>query len=401
MANAQLPDFVSVSANELTSADVIRPRDIRAMRRDPTIRIARLMVRAPIVSTAWTVEKDSDAYKEIADFVSEQVKPLRFRFLESVTRGVIDYGWQPYEKYFVYRDGYFHIRLKPLLQEVTRVMVDEDTGELLGFKNGDSTKEVELSTLRIALFNIEVEGDNYFGESYMHAAKRPYEASVKINRAAEIYDRKVAGAHWIITFPDGEAMYNGVKTKNQDIATDLIRILENSGSFAIPRGVNDIIEGLNSSVSYANQWTIDLKEATGSGANFAERLARCDVEKVRAFGIPERAILEGQFGTKAEAESHGDFAITAIEWLHTSIVAQFNEQVVDSIVRINFGPEYVGKVYVVQEPLNDESRAFLRELYKQLLSTPEGALNEVGTIDIAAIRDRLGVPYTEDNYGDA
>jgi hypothetical protein len=399
VANVQLPEFLSVSARSLTTADYIRPRDIRAMRRDPTIRIARMMVRAPIVSTLWSVEKDTKELQYIADFVAAEVLPLRFKFLETVTRGVIDHGWQPYEKFFQYKSGYYHIDLKPLLQEITEILIDEDTGEFLGFKNGDSAKEVEIGPARAVLINIEMEGDNYYGESYLASAKQAYDNAVKISRAAEIYDRKVAGAHWIITYPDGESMYNGVKTRNQEIATDLIRVLENSGSFAIPKGVNDIIEGLNTSMAYASQWTIDLKEASGSGANFGERLARCDVEKVRAFGLPERAILEGQFGTKAEADSHGDFAITAIEWLHTTIIAQFNEQVVDSIVRINFGQEYVGKVYVRQEPLNDESRSFLRELYKLLLATPEGSLNEVSTLDIAAIRDRLGVPYTEETNG--
>lgn len=367
------------------------------MRRDPTIKLARLMVRAPIMATGWTVECDTPGLRELADIVSSMVMPLRFRFLESATAGLIDFGWQSYEKVYEISGGLYSLRkLKPLLQDFTTLMIDTDTGEITGLKNdpGEGTA-VELSKVRIAVFNLDAECDNHYGQSYMASAERPYDASVKISKSAEVYDRKIAGAHWIIHYPAGKALYNGVETNNEEIAKDLINKLEGSGSFAIPIHVNDLIEGLNASSQYESAWRVELLEASGSGANFEERLSRCDINLVRAFGLPERAILEGHFGTKAEADSHGDFAITGIELLHQSIVSQFNDWVTNSLVRINFGESFVNKIYVTANPLTDMDRAFFRRLYELFLQSPEGAVTELASLDMASIRDRLNIPYTE------
>jgi hypothetical protein len=378
----------------LQVSQTIDPKTVRAMRRDPTIFLARTMVRAPIIASSWTVECEDESLRNIADTLSKQLLPLRYRLLESATMGLLDWGWQPYEKVWAVENGLLVIKkLKPLLQDITKITVDNDTGVFTGFRNGTDEDEVELDLFKSLLLNVNVECDNHYGESYMCNAKGAYESSQRIKSNADIYDKKIAGAHWVIRFPDGSSMYNNVETPNDQIAKALLDALENSGSFAIPYKAQELLDQLNKDAQQV--WQIELKESSGSGANFEERLSRCDRELVRAFGVPERSILEGQFGTKAEADSHGDFALLGIELLHYNIVEQLNDQLVNVLLRVNYGPEFERKCYIVGQPLSDSSLAFIRQLYTTVLANPDGFMSELASLDMGSIRDRLKVPYTE------
>jgi hypothetical protein len=369
------------------------------MRKDPTIALARLMVRSPIIASSWTVERDDASLQPIADTISSQLIPLRFRFLEAASQGLIDFGWQAFEKVWTVKDGVFVIKkLKPLMQDITEVRVDINTGELIGLFNGTDEDRVELDLFDTLLLNINTECDYLYGASYMANAEKAYDSSINIMRSADIYDKKVAGAHWVIRFPDGgSSLYDGVETNNEVIARRLLEALESSGSFAIPHKILDTIEQLSGTSPQA--WQIELIESSGSGANFEERLLRCDREKVRAFGVPERSILEGQFGTKAEADSHADFALLGIDLLNQSIVEQLNIQLVNQILRINYGDDMQNRVYLKAQPLSDTSISYLRQLYTQILSSPDGFITELAQLDVDAIRDRLQIPYVEVNNG--
>jgi hypothetical protein len=384
----QVKPGVSISSGKYVSINELNPRVVREMRRDPTIFLARLMVRAPILATTWTVECDDDNLQFIADFIDSQLMPKKDDILNASLTGLLDFGWQPFEKCFDIIDGQVHLtRLKPLLQDLTDIRAEDD-GTFIGFEqNGE-----ELPLFYSFLMNVNVECDMLKGESYMANAYPAYEGAKRVTAVSETYDKKIAGAHWVITFPDGNSMLDGVEVSNDIVAKKLIDALEASGSFAIPRKTLDQLEELNGQSSQA--WDIKLLEASGSGDNFDTRLARFDKEKVRSFGLPERSVLEGQFGTKAEAVAHGDFALTAIEQLGASIVSQINRDVVSQLIRLNFGP-FKG-VYLKQQPLNDIDKVILKDIYMALLSTSDGQLNELSQIDFDSIRDRLGIPYVSE-----
>jgi hypothetical protein len=116
---------------------------------------------------------------------------------------------------------------------------------------------------------------------------------------------------------------------------------------------------------------------------------------VRAFGIPERAVLEGQFGTKAESEAHADFAITNIEMRHGLLCQQISQHAVNLILDLNFGEDYRDTVCIEANPLSDDKMAFFRQLYIGWTHDAQTAYNEMSTIDMVAMRDRLGLPKME------
>ncbi len=368
----------------------LKPDKIRLMRKDPTIFLARLMVRAAIASAAWAVESDEGVDQDRVDFIESNVTRLRADYLDAVTRGTLDFGWQAFEKIgTITPEGNFEIVwLKPLLQDLSELVVDKG-GEFIGVRQGEVTVD-EFSSM---LVSMDAECGYLYGASYMANVESAYDAGIRVGKAADVYDKKIAGAHWIIYFPDGNSNFNGALTANDVIAKTLIQKLENSGSMAIPYKTKDILDDLNS--QSPGQWVVDLKESSGSGANFDQRLTRADREKVRGFGIPERAVLEGQFGTRAEASEHGNFALTGIELLHTNITRAFNKYVTNYLLRMNYGQEFEDTVYVQPQPLSDSSLEFLRDLYKAVISNPDGFLNEVTSMDLDAIKSRLKVPYVD------
>ena len=390
-SKAQLSSVLTTRGGQyvLTNRGLLTPKRIREMRKDPTIFLARLMLRSPLIASKWSIEVDEASLQPIADELYKIVKPLYRRYMEDCTMGCVDFGWQPFEVVWSLQEGQVApVKVKPLLQENVEVLVTE-YGSFYGLDMSDD--EVVLTGMDALVVTVNKEGDNYYGAGYMANAEEAWLASKQISSASNIYDKKIAGAHWVIYFPDGRSKHNGEDKDNSEIAKALLTNLENSGSFAIPYKLQDELEELSSNSK--QQWTVQLIESSGSAANFDARLTHQDKYKVRAFGIPERSIIEGQFGTKAEADSHGDFALLAIEQLGVSLVGQFNETVIRKWLKLNYGLK--DGVNLVMQPLSDSSLLFMRTLYNALISNPDVMINELVSLDLNAIKDRLGVPYLE------
>lgn len=390
-SQAQLTSVLTTRGGSyvLTDRGLLRPKRIREMRRDPTIFLARLMLRSPLIASKWSIEVDAAELQPIADELYKVIKPMYRRYMEDCSQGCVDFGWQPFEVVWNLENNHINpVLLKALLQENVEVLVSEH-GQFHGIDMSDD--EVVLLGMDALVVTVNKEGDNYYGAGYMANAEEAWLASKQIAAASNVYDKKIAGAHWVIYFPNGKSLHNGEEKDNSEIAKSLLTNLENSGSFAIPYKLQDELEDLSSNSK--QQWTVELKESSGSAANFDARLTQQDRYKVRAFGIPERSILEGQFGTKAEADSHGDFALLAIEQLGMSLVGQLNETVIRKWLKLNYGIK--DGVNLVMQPLSDSSLAFMRALYQALINNPDVMINELVSLDMDAIKDRLGVPYNE------
>lgn len=371
-------------------------KKVRLMRKHPTIRLARALAIAPLLASQWSTESSENAPEGAKEFVNSEMIPLRTHLLKTSLEGCSDYGWQPYEKVFQPRDrGEFAGKIgikkaKPLLQDFTKILIDPANGSYAGLVNEVGSDPVTLGIPESLLISIDVEGTDWYGNPDMSAVEKPFNEWQLCNNANIKYDKKIAGAHWVIHYPPGSTIYNGVPTPNQIIAQSLLNTLESSGSFIVPRVVESHIDDLNKD----NQaWIIELKGAyPTAGAAFIERLKYIDTLFPRAYILPERAILEGRFGTKAEAEAHGDFAITYMELRHLFMTQQYNWHLVNHLLRINYGPDAEGTVWIKVAPITDLKLQYLREIYKQLLSTPELGVQESDSIDTKGMKEQLGIP---------
>ena len=378
--------------------------DARAIRRDPTVRLARLLSVAPILAAAWSVENDADADPRAIDFV-DKIRKFRSHIIKEAAFGMLDYGWRGIETCWkISDDGYFEVdKFNSLLPDITYAKPDTE-GNFLGFHQyyvdyHNEIKDVQiLGSAKAMLFNQRQEGVNFYGESDLETiqeTKRRYDFA---NDIAEEYDRKSAGSALIIEYPAGKTLLNGVMTDNAEIARILQSTIRSNGGISIPRSVSGAIGNLAmgstaNSLTNPEGWNIRLLESTGSSsAHLLSRAQHLETLMVRGIGLPERSLLEGKHGTKADAKVHADVALTSAIDRSDYILSVLNEGPIAAGLVFNFGPKQKGKVRLIAEPIGEDEKAFLREVYMKILAGADSALLDLGNVDMAALREIAGIP---------
>ena len=364
---------------------------LRRMRKDPVIALVRFMFFAGILSGKWSFEKaNADVPDEWVDLIKAQLEPMRRHILATGALGCFDFGFQPYEKVFEVSPelGTYIKKLKPLVQDSTTIVTTESDGSFAGLKAG----QIELPFEKALLLYFDAEGTDWSGTSTLANAEKAYDDSMAASVSAKRFDQKMAGAQWVVRYPDGKTNFNGEETPNHEIADQILSSLQSSGMIALP-----ISQAMMSADVFNEKagWHIELITASGASVEFNQRFEYLDKCKARALGFPERSVLEGNHGTLAEAGAHQDFVLTLIEYRHDCILELINWHLVNQILFFNFGPGTENSVAIVASPINDASKAMLKELYTKILEQPDGFLSELDNIDIPAIASSLGIPRIE------
>jgi hypothetical protein len=381
-------------------------RKVRLMRRHPTLGFLRDLYMAALLAGEWSVECEHDEFKDAVKMVERSTVPFRIQFLRDALRGFLDFGWQPYEvvKELDEETGEFYVtKYKGLLQDLTQILVDY-YGNLVGVRNMAihnviNPNPVYLYRGDMCVLYRDAEGTNWYSEALMRRCERVYDSWIECDDGARRFDVKIAGSHWVVYYPEGTSVQRdpvtGTVTGEMDnavIANNILNALSSSGKVGVPSKVLGQIDDLNNFDPSRMAWRVELLSPQTQQAQFVDRAKYLDSLMARGFGFPERAILEGQYGTKAEAEAHADFAIDNLEMTHRELMAIFNKQVINVLLELNRGHRYVDKVQLKASPLSDEKRAFLRKLYDQHWTNEAGQAQEQDAIDWTAIRDQLDVP---------
>jgi len=404
----------AITANDDTSqppseGDI---KTYRLMRQDPTIALARAIANAPIRSAEWTVEGDDDAPEGSVDLVESMLK----KTWRATIRDVVfsrDYGWQAFEIVYIADDGEVTIqKLKPLVPEITQVVIDEH-GNYIGLVNGKShasgafsfsgqrDKGVYLPPGKSLWITNEQEGSDFYGESVMQRARKAWESYNAIRRKEDKYSSSVAGPIPYVIFPDMESEdENGQKRAAAAMAATLINSLQNAKGVAIPGIQSAFVETLvDAGIDpfKSNMWQVGFIEHKGNyGKEFLELQHARDVEKLRAWLVPERAATEGQNGTKAEAETHGNIVLTIADLFLDDFLDQYNEGVIDELIRLNYGEKAVGTVRVRVEKRDPKKQELLRTMVQALYGAPVNLDVFEDIANVKAIFEMIGLPVRDD-----
>ena len=361
----------------------------RKMRKHPTIAFARWLVTAPVISSAWAFEANDSAPEGAKEFIDTTLQSLRLHLLRTVLNGWVDFGWQGFEVvYQVDTNGKVKPRkLKALLQDNTTILVEPSTGAYAGLLNEFDDDAIVLESQDTLCFSFEPEGNDLYGSSMLENIRAQYDQWETISEAANRFDEKIAGTHLLIYFPPGFTEVDGEDKDNAEIAREIMTSWQSTGQVCVPTAISP------SASDPGGSWKIELlSDTSGQGGKFIERMSYIDKLFVRGLGLPERAALEGEYGTKADASEHADFAIMNMELRHQEVAQTVNWHLVDRLLEWNYGEQYKGTVYLVPAPISDQQRAWLRKLYMQLLGSPDAAVLESESVDIEALRDAAGVP---------
>ena len=73
-----------------------------------------------------------------------------------------------------------------------------------------------------------------------------------------------------------------------------------------------------------------------------------------------------------------------------------NDYFIPDIIRTNFGDRYAKSVRIIPTPSKIDEKAFLRDLYRKLIDNPEILFVEHEKLDLASLREMVGVPVDKD-----
>ena len=378
----------------------------RRIRRDPTVALVRALSIAPVVSADWSVESDDDVPDEAAAFVQDQLMPRRQLLVQSAMEHGIDYGWFGCELVLAGSNaaGPARVvlqRVKPLLVDLTDIEVD-DGGEFAGFYQGPwgNRGEVHLPADRSLLCSFRVEGSNWHGRSLLENIREAWIGWRQAMHGFELYNRKMAGISYLIFYPNRNPIVNGKEVDALSGANAIAAAIESGGIMSLPRVDAAQGPGMPPQPENANGWSIEKLEAAPKQGGFVDALAYFDTLKVRGLLMPERAVMEGTAGTKAEAGTHTESALSIREAEHRYIVSAVNQQIVDPLLALNFGEDIRGKVRLVAAPLTDAKTTLFTEIYKLLLANPTSAVEAAQGIDLDAMIDAIGLPKSQEVVGD-
>jgi len=367
----------------------------REMRCDPTIAIARAAATAPVKFASYSVEGENpEIVGEVRSFLDSQWQEIVRLLLFAV-----DYGWVPAEKvwYVDPRTGQQHVRLKPLRQEETEAMVDRETGELMGLKQ----KDVYLDMRHALVFTLDGEYGSPYGRSrYENFRRTAWEPWKKVVSQLERYHEKASGVVPVVRYPVGVSRSKGgMEVDNFQHASNLVNSLSRMRGVAIPWKIEEwmtaaLRQGAN--LKDLAAWQLEFLDVkSGAGAEMVASARYYDSLKARGMLVPERAVLEGQFGTKAEAGEHADVAVAVSEELFQDVCSCVNTQLVDDFVEVNFGPDAVGSARVEPAPMRDDEKAFAKEIVRAVLESPGNSDMVQSMLDFDAMIEATGLPRRE------
>ena len=284
-------------------------------------------------------------------------------------------------------------KLKPLIPELTQVVLDNDTGRFAGARN----QGVTLPPAKVLWFSYDREGANYYGRSRNENVRNVWSAWNDTLARVGQYTRKAAGVTPMVRYPPGRSQdASGAEVDNFEIAKRILQHLGRGEGIAWPTSLHawaeDLVrQGVDIDKLYA--WQIVMLEAKGRhGAEFERLMKLLDTYLIRGWLVPERAVAEGRFGTKADASAHAEIAIVAAEEVLLDIADCLNWYVVDRMLLFNWGPSAVGQVRAVPEPLQDAQRTFFRDVLGKVLTQPATVDLLLELVDIEAMIQQAGLP---------
>ncbi len=359
----------------------------------PTLALCRAASRAVMKSAQWSVEADDDAPQDAIDLVQRCICDRRIELLNEMYR-CVDYGNQPFEK--VWMDGpdgaLEYEELKPLLPDLTNVQVDQ-YGRIVALQNGGVT----LGPEKFFYLNYDAEAGNVYGRSRLENLRTTAHRAWKdtLEKFGE-YVTKVAGVQTVLYYPPGQATDSTGTVKDAaEIAKTCLDQMRSARGVGIPLLYDPATaEAMQNSPEFAKNmaWRFELMEAKGQHEQtFLEGLKWAEGQMARGYLWPERALTEGQFGTKAEAGVHQDLGVEIQFQDLQDMLVQLNRQVVADLILANY-PDARWKVRVQASPLSDESIGFLREIAKGVLLDPNNSDLVAATVDFDGLMDKTGVP---------
>jgi hypothetical protein len=383
----------------------------REMIRNPTLALVRRVVRSSILAGSWSVEADEDVPDDRKELIERCIVKRRQELL-AYALTALDFECAPFEVLWKY-DGALLIieRFKPLARALCTILA-LPSGEFAGIEQGaargangvTSGGVVKLLGAKSFLYANDPTPERPFGQSRLENCR------VEVWRWDRIQDRldrltnKETGSATDVSFPPGSGKDSaGATVPNRTLAEQHAQNVaagrawmahENALGALTPAQRQAAKPEVIAELLKIPLWETKNIQLGGNGEAIAaleDRIAALDAKIVRGYLRPERSVLEGQHGTKAEAGTHTDTGTTDSESIEADIVRALNCGPVDDLLRFNWGDDAVGTVRVVAHPLRDVQESIDIDLIKTLAAGAATADEVYRTFDVDQVFERRGI----------
>jgi hypothetical protein len=379
----------------------------RLMLQQQTLALARYIVTGPVRASAWDMTWDDDVKETDApvQWVKDNILPLRRKVIRDAVR-CVDFGWQPFAVQWEIRDGKYVPDVRPLLPDATQVLQDE-RGNFAGVENqGEKGPAVRLNNLESWAPSLDGEAGYAYGRSRLEnvrtTAWAPWlETYIRTKELTE----KISGILPIVThapngYEDDDGNYVNYATGANTLLEELPR---NRGvrieSLVDPRELLDKDPEVVKIMSSLKAIDVDFYDAGSSSPaviGFISLLEYWDKQLFRGMLRPERAGLEAvAAGSRADSEQHTETGAADSEAIDADLTESFDEHIVKTALRLNFGEEAARKIHVISTPLLKWKQQVYRELLGRFASVPDIAVSMTKSLDMDSVFAQLSLPQVK------
>jgi hypothetical protein len=373
------------------------------MDKDPTIELVRGTLMGEILSVPRSYEAREGTPDWIVHLVSLALEPIMVGLLSDCFEALA-HRWQPFEVVWSTRrytgvgkeEFQVPVFFKPLAPELT-LAVTTPGGRLIGVQQYDpdpkATDPLTLTGYKAFVFANEAPTGTPFGKSRHESCRaRAWWPSIVANWMGMLIDNNESGSVFHVKGPptdlDGakritQALTRGKSTYSSNF---LATSRQSAPNAAIP--INPQLAG-NSAYDIEQ---FNLQSRAPAAVALLDKLRYYDSLKVRAWRKPERALLEGQHGTKAEAETHSESSRSDGETVCLRIATALNQWTINELVTRAAGEQYRDCVRLVFGSLVDRQKSWDERVIDAALGDPQPRAQMLNQLDVDAISKRRGLP---------
>lgn len=374
------------------------------MRDDPTIRfVSSTLVFGPILSGSRTMEvADDKGNPDRAELMREAAEKVLLPLLSKAMPGAVEslhFGnWLHEIEWARQFDRTDPVDARSFLP-LEYVLHDDSRRKFTGYQVGSEFRDARYGFLCVNEPHI----DPIRGFSRNRAALADWWGKWQSNDNADRIERKASGVSMLVGVPQGQTFnYTDPRTGaiTPMMSDQMIRDVQDGLSgleiVTVPLTLFEK-KSIEAKPELANIKAITVEKFDwGSNAEALKgHLARVDMRDrnmIRAWCRPEREGTEGHFGTKAESQTQGALGVNDNELIHSSICAQWDEQILRRWELTNWGPDAVGTLKTSPVPLSDPVQEFLQRLYLAAIADTSTGPDTLLDVDLRALADHIEIP---------
>jgi len=384
---------------------------MRAMSMHSTLAFLFANIVKPISASTYTVEVNpamaekpgmAEKLEKRKKYIEAAFKPITMGAIRSACRA-LQFGRWTQESIFDRVDGFtVPVRFKSFLPWEVQLLRDP-YNDFAGVRYQGTERDARYIYHHVN----DPEMDPIFGYS-RHGNVLP-EWWHKLQDAVELsrLSKKAASIVPIVKGPSGKRPdVDGSMKDGLTICKGIAAALSRGEPVYMPQYLFEE-EGINPSNADITKFTafdidtVDLGEQGPAMMALLEKMAYEDVSFSRGWHQPERASMEGQHGTKAEAGVHKAGSTEDSETVFRDIIDSFNRGPLDQTLIANDGPEAKGSIFFKAAQLQDPDKAFKQDLLKAGITNANAAPEILASIDQRKLMDEAELPLKSEEDADA